>query len=55
MGIARDLLRETGVEGPVLDLAGEVFGRARAALGESADHLEAIRLIESQAGAEIRG
>jgi 3-hydroxyisobutyrate dehydrogenase len=55
VGIARDLLRETGVEGPVIDLAGELFGRARAALGESADHLEAIRLIESQAGAEIRG
>jgi len=55
VGIARDLLRETGVEGPVLDLAGEVFGRARSALGESADHVEAIRLIESQAGAEIRG
>jgi len=26
-----------------------------AALGESADYLEAIRLIESQAGVEIRG
>jgi 3-hydroxyisobutyrate dehydrogenase len=55
VGIARDLLRETGVEGPVIDLAGDLFGRARAALGESADYLEAIRLIESQAGAEIRG
>jgi 3-hydroxyisobutyrate dehydrogenase len=55
VGIARNLLRETGVEGPVLDLAGEVFGRARAALGESADYLEAIRLIESRAGVEIRG
>jgi 3-hydroxyisobutyrate dehydrogenase len=55
VGIARELLRETGVEGPVLDLAGELLGRARAALGESADHLEAIRLIESQAGVEIRG
>jgi 3-hydroxyisobutyrate dehydrogenase len=55
VGIARDLLRETGIEGPVLHLAGELFGRARAALGESADHLEAIRLIEAQAGAEIRG
>jgi 3-hydroxyisobutyrate dehydrogenase len=55
VGIARDLLRETGIEGPVLELAGEVFGRARAALGESADHLEAIRLIESQAGVAIRG
>jgi 3-hydroxyisobutyrate dehydrogenase len=55
VGIARALLRETGVAGPVLELAGELFGRARAALGESADYLEAIRLIESQAGAEIRG
>jgi 3-hydroxyisobutyrate dehydrogenase len=55
VGIARELLRETGVEGPMLDLAGELFGRARAALGESADHLEAIRLIESRSGVEIRG
>ena len=55
VGIARDLLRETGVEGPVFDLAGELFGRARTALGDSADHLEAIRLIESRAGIEIRG
>ena len=53
--IARELLRETGVAAPVLDLAGELFGRARAALGESADYLEAIRLIETQAGVEIRG
>ena len=55
VGIARALLRETGVDGPLLDLAGELFGRARAALGESADHLEAIRLIESDSGVEIRG
>jgi 3-hydroxyisobutyrate dehydrogenase len=55
VGIARELLRDTGVDGPLLDLAGELFGRARAALGESADHLEAIRLIESRAGVEIRG
>jgi 3-hydroxyisobutyrate dehydrogenase len=55
VGIARDLLRETEVEGPLLDLAGELFGRARAALGESADYLEAIRLIESESGVEIRG
>ena len=55
VGIARELLRETGVEGPVLDLAGELLGQARAALGESADYLEAIRLTESRAGVEIRG
>jgi 3-hydroxyisobutyrate dehydrogenase len=55
VGIATALLEETGVEGPVLDLAGELFTRARTALGESADYLEAIRLIEAQAGAAIRG
>ncbi|MGH7580968.1 MAG: NAD(P)-dependent oxidoreductase, partial [Gemmatimonadales bacterium] len=55
VGIARDLLRETGVDGPVLDLTGELFRQARAALGESADYLEAIRLIESRAGTAIRG
>ena len=55
VGIARELLRDSGVGAPLLDLTGDLFGRARAALGESADHLEAIRLIESQAGVEIRG
>ncbi|HEX6670320.1 MAG TPA: NAD(P)-dependent oxidoreductase [Gemmatimonadales bacterium] len=55
VGIARELLRATGVEGPVVDLTSELFSRARASLGESADHLEAIRLIETQAGVEIRG
>jgi 3-hydroxyisobutyrate dehydrogenase len=55
VGIARQLLRETGVEGPVFDLAGELLGQARAALGESADYMEAIRLIESRAGTAIRG
>jgi 3-hydroxyisobutyrate dehydrogenase len=55
VGIARDLLRQGGVEAPVLQRAGELFRQARAALGESADYLEAIRLIESQAGTAIRG
>jgi len=55
VGIARGLLRETGVDGPVLDLAGALFDRARAALDEGADYLEAIRLIEQQAGVELRG
>jgi 3-hydroxyisobutyrate dehydrogenase len=55
VGIARGLLRETGVEALLLDQAGELMDRARAALGEEADYLEAIRLIERQAGVEIRG
>lgn len=53
--IARALLRESGVDGPMLDLAGELFARARQILGEEADHLEAIRLVERQAGVQIRG
>lgn len=55
VGIALELMRETGVEGPVFHLAGELFSRARAALGEDADYLEAIRLIEEQAAVELRG
>ncbi len=54
-GIAVDLLRQLGVDGPVLALAHELYGRARQALGEGADYLEAIRLVEQQAGVEIRG
>ena len=49
------MLRERGVEGPLLDQAGELMDRARATLGEAADYLEPIRLIERQAGVEIRG
>ncbi len=55
VGIAREFLQETGVDAPVLDLAGKLFSRARAELGDGADHLEAIKLIERQAGVEIRG
>jgi len=54
-GIAAQLLRDTGVEGPMLELAYRLYGEARRTLGENADYLEAIRLIERQAGVEIRG
>jgi 3-hydroxyisobutyrate dehydrogenase len=55
VGIALGMLRDLGVDAPLLELTGDVFTAARAALGEDADYLEAIRLIESQAGVEIRG
>jgi 3-hydroxyisobutyrate dehydrogenase len=54
-GIAVGLLKETGVSGPMLELAHALYGNARAQLGENADYLEAIKVIEAQAGAEIRG
>lgn len=53
--IAVELLAETGVDGPVLQLVSEQFRSARALLGEEADYMEAIRLIERQAEVEIRG
>ena len=55
VGIARTFLQEAGVEGPLLELAGQLLSQARAELGEAADHVEAIRLIERRAGVEIRG
>jgi len=54
-GIAAGLLDETGVTGPVIDLAFQLYGEARAALGDGADYLEAIKVIEKRAGVEIRG
>jgi 3-hydroxyisobutyrate dehydrogenase len=53
--IALGLVEETGVPAPLLHLVGELFQQARGVLGEEADHLEAIRLIERDAGVEIRG
>jgi len=53
--IARSFLKDAGVEGPVLELAGQLLSQARAELGETADHAEVIRLIERRAGVEIRG
>ena len=55
VGIARAFVREMGVESPMLELTGVLLGQARAELGETADHVEAIRLIERSAGVEIRG
>ncbi len=55
VAIAVRFLESQGVAAPVLHLVSELFHAARAQLGEGADYLEAIRLQERQAGAEIRG
>jgi len=54
VGIAVGLLDQTGVAGPVLRLASDRFQAARRRLEPEADYMEAIRLIEQDAGAEIR-
>jgi 3-hydroxyisobutyrate dehydrogenase len=51
--IAADIARDVGVPSPLTQLASELFRAARAELGEEADHVEAVRVIERGAGVEI--
>jgi 3-hydroxyisobutyrate dehydrogenase len=53
--IAREVVEDAGVDGALLRRTGELFAEARERLGEDADYLEMIRLVESDAGVEIRG
>jgi 3-hydroxyisobutyrate dehydrogenase len=55
VGIAADLLDQTGVAGPVLALVRARLAETRAALDDAADYLDPIRLTERQAGVELRG
>jgi 3-hydroxyisobutyrate dehydrogenase len=53
--IACRFLEEQGIASPFLRQASQLLHEARARLGEGADYMEAIRLQEQDAGAEIRG
>ncbi len=54
-GIALNVAEQAGVDAPVLELGKDLLATARAMLGEEADYLEPIRLIEDASGVEIRG
>lgn len=54
LDIAADVLRDAEVPHETIGLAWRLFSEARKALGEEADHVELIKLIEKQAGVEIR-
>jgi 3-hydroxyisobutyrate dehydrogenase len=45
--------REQKVASPLLQLTAELFRLAHVELGEEADHVEAVKLIERWAGQEI--
>jgi 3-hydroxyisobutyrate dehydrogenase len=51
--IAAGVAREHKVVSPLLQLTAELFRAAHATLGEDADHVEAVKVIEQWAGAEI--
>lgn len=53
-GIAADVAREARVPSPLLHLTAELFRLAHNELGEDADHVEAVRVVERMAGVTIR-
>jgi 3-hydroxyisobutyrate dehydrogenase len=55
VGIAHDLALAESVDAPLMTCVSRLLHEAHAALGEEADHVEAIRLHERQAGVELRG
>jgi 3-hydroxyisobutyrate dehydrogenase len=55
VAIAADFLREQRVPSAVLQQVAELFRAARAELGEEADHVEAVKLLERWSGTEIGG
>ncbi len=53
IGIAAGVARDEKVPAPIIQLAADLFRVAHNALGEEADHVEAVKLIEQWAGQEI--
>jgi 3-hydroxyisobutyrate dehydrogenase len=53
--IAAGVARETNTPAPLIQLAAELFRVAHATLGEEADHVEAVLLVEQWAGTAIAG
>ncbi|HJU65202.1 MAG TPA: NAD(P)-dependent oxidoreductase, partial [Gemmatimonadaceae bacterium] len=50
IGIAARVAREAGIPSPIIQLTTELFRVAHAALGEEADHVETVKLLEEWAG-----
>jgi 3-hydroxyisobutyrate dehydrogenase len=53
IGIAASVAREQHVPSPVLQLTADLFALAHRELGDDADHVEAVKLLEHWADAEI--
>lgn len=51
--IAADFAREYGVPSPLLQLASELLREARRELGEEADHVETVQVLERWAGVQL--
>jgi 3-hydroxyisobutyrate dehydrogenase len=53
IAIAAEVAREHRVAAPLMQLAAELFRIARRDLGEEADHVEAVKVVETWSGVEI--
>jgi len=53
INIAAAVARQNGVPAPIMQLAADLFKIAHNELGELADHVEAVKVIEQWAGTEI--
>ncbi len=54
IGIAAVLAEDLNARTPVISLAAQRFHEAREKLGEEADHVEAVKMVEEENGIEIR-
>ncbi len=55
VGIAADLAREQQIVSPLLQLTAELFRQAHRELGEDADHVESVQVVERLGGGTIGG
>jgi 3-hydroxyisobutyrate dehydrogenase len=55
VGIAAELAREQKIVAPLLQLTSELFRMAHNELGEEADHVEAVQVVERLGGAIVGG
>ncbi len=53
VAIAADIARDQGIEAPFTNLASRLFSEAHSELGDEADHVEAVKVIEGRAGVRI--
>ena len=53
VGIAADLARELDIPSELLQLTSQLFRKAHAALGDAADHVEAVQYLEKESGVTI--
>jgi len=54
IGIAAVLAEDLGVRTPLISLTAERFHEAREKLGEQADHVEAVKMVEAENGLESK-